>query len=108
MTEPDHYARWTTTTPEEREAFYAELRAFAAAVRERGEVVMGEGLDHPKNARTLGPGPLREVTEGPFAESIEQLGGIYVIDVADIETATELARLLPQHLTIEVRATVDG
>lgn len=108
LTEPDHYATWAATSPEQRQDFYAGLNRFAEAVRERGEVVAGEGLDHPKTARTLGPGAgaEREVTEGPYAEAVEQLGGFFVIDVPDLDTAVELARLLPGNLTVEVRATV--
>jgi len=107
MAEPDHYARWEATPPDEREAFYAQLRRFAAAVRERGEIVAGEGLAHPKTARTLGPGPDREVTEGPYAESVEQLGGFFLLDLPDLETTVELAATLPEHITIEVRQTVE-
>ena len=45
------------------------------------------------------------VTDGPFAESVEQLGGYYVIDVPEIDDAVALAKLLPKHFAVEVRPT---
>jgi hypothetical protein len=47
------------------------------------------------------------VTEGPFAETVEQVGGFYLIDVPDMDTAVELAALLPREYTVEVRTTVE-
>jgi len=46
------------------------------------------------------------VTEGPYAEVAEQLGGFYLIDVDSMETALDLARLLPDGYTIEVRPAI--
>jgi len=50
--------------------------------------------------------PHRMVTDRPFAEAKEQIGGFYLIDVPDLATAIELARLLPPEYTIEVRPTL--
>ncbi|MFC7404227.1 YciI family protein [Georgenia alba] len=108
LIEADHYAKWAAATPEQRDRLFASLEAFAAAVRERGEVVAGEGLADPSTARTLRPGPDRPVTDGPYAETVEQLGGFYVIDVPDMDTAVELAHLLADHITVEIRPTTDG
>ena len=105
MTETDHFERWSSASPEQREALMGRIEAFAAAVEERGSVVAGEGLDRPATARTLRPGhgPDRPVTEGPYAETAEQLGGFFVVDVEDLDAALDLARLLPEEWTIEVR-----
>jgi hypothetical protein len=46
------------------------------------------------------------VTEGPYAEVAEQLGGFYLIDVDSMETALDLVRVLPEAYTIEVRPAV--
>jgi hypothetical protein len=112
---PDHFEAWAGVSEQQREEFFDGLKAFSAAVSERGSVVGGEGLDHPKTARTVQPGPDRVVTDGPYAETAEQLGGFYVVDLADIETAIELARLLPDRVPgtgstigVEVRPAVDG
>ncbi|MFE5341070.1 YciI family protein [Isoptericola sp. NPDC056578] len=110
LTQPDHYEIWGAADDAHRERFYARLEAFDSAVAERGAVVAGEGLGHPAAARTLGPGAGgdRAVTDGPFAEAAEQLGGFYVVDVPDLDTAIELARLLPDELTVELRPALAG
>ena len=41
----------------------------------------------PESARTVRPGPERPVTEGPFAETVEQLGGFWLVDLPDLESA---------------------
>ena len=46
-------------------------------------------------------------TDGPYAETVEQVGGFYVIDVADLDTAVELAGLLPVDYDLEVRECLD-
>ena len=106
LTEEDHFDRWDSADESYRERCFGDYRAFARAVRERGTIITGDALVHPENARTLRPGEDRAVTEGPYAETVEQLGGFYLIDVADLATAVELAGLLPREYTIEVRATL--
>ena len=66
-------------------------------------------LDGPETARTVraGVGADRPVTEGPFAETVEQLGGFFLVDLPDLDTAVEVARLLPASYSVEVRPTVD-
>ncbi|MEL7975762.1 YciI family protein [Isoptericola sp. F-RaC21] len=110
LTQPNHYEIWGAADDAHRERFYARLEAFDAAVAARGSVVAGEGLADPGTARTLGPGTHgdRTVTDGPYAEAAEQLGGFYVIDVPDLDDAVELARLLPDELTVELRPAVAG
>jgi len=110
LTQPNHYEIWGAADDAHRERFYARLEAFGSAVAARGAVVAGEGLAHPGTARTLGPGTNgdRAVTDGPYAEAAEQLGGFYVVDVPDLDTAVELARLLPDELTVELRPAEAG
>ena len=110
MTETDHYERWGELSDAERAAAFTAFETYAAAVAERGEVLAGEGLAHPTEARTVGPGPARAraVTEGPFAETAEQLGGFFLVDLPDLDAAVETARLLPEAFTIEVRPVGEG
>ncbi|SKC51257.1 YciI family protein [Krasilnikoviella flava] len=105
LTEPDHYDVWEAADAQERGRFFDRLEAFGNAVAERGAIVAGEGLDHHGRARTLGPrtDDGRAVTDGPYAEAAEQLGGFYLVDLPDLDTAVELARLLPDNLTVELR-----
>ena len=47
------------------------------------------------------------MTDGPFAETVEQLGGFFLVDLPDLDTAVEIARLLPPAYSVEVRPVVD-
>jgi hypothetical protein len=107
LTEEEHFERWDSADDTYRERCFDDYRAFAEAVRQRGTIVTGDALVHPQHARTLRPGEGRPVIEGPYAETVEQLGGFYLIDVPDLDTAVELAKLLPREYTIEVRATLE-
>lgn len=100
---PDHHARWAALSEEQMQAAYADFKAFAKAVAERGELIDGDALQPHTTARTIHEDG--SVTDGPFAESVEQLGGYYVIDVPSIEDAVTLAKLLPRHFAVEVRPT---
>ncbi len=46
------------------------------------------------------------ITDGPFAESTEQIGGFYVVEAPDLDTMTDLCRILPGY-DIEIRPVVD-
>jgi hypothetical protein len=105
LTERDHFARWDALSEAERDDAMEAFRVFAKAVQERGEIIDGDALHAPATVRTVQPGPARTVTDGPFAETVEQLAGYYVIDVPDLDTAVELARLLPEVTAVEVRPT---
>ncbi|WP_028650383.1 YciI family protein [Nocardioides halotolerans] len=107
MAEEDHYDRWEAADDAQRERVYADFRAFSEAVAARGTIVAGEALDRPGTARSVRPGPDRPVTDGPFAETAEQVGGFYLIDVPDLDAAVEVAALLPREYTVEVRPTVE-
>jgi hypothetical protein len=107
MAEEDPEA-WDRATQEYRDEVFDRHRTFDKAVRDRGEMVAGEALALAKEAVTLRPGTGRDrlVTEGPYAETAEQLGGFYLIDVDSAETALDLVRLLPDGYTIEVRPAI--
>lgn len=80
-------------------------QAFSEALEKAGAIVGGEPLGPSKDAVTLFSDG--RVQDGPFADSKEQLGGFYIIDVASKEEALQWAKKLP-HATdaggaIEVR-----
>jgi hypothetical protein len=108
MAEEDPEA-WDRATQAYRDEVFERHRSFDRAVRERGEMLSGEALSLPKEAVTLRPasGGERLVTEGPYAEVAEQLGGFYLVDVDSQETALDLVRLLPEGYTVEVRPVVE-
>lgn len=82
---------------------------FAAAVESAGaRITGGEALLRTSTATTVrnreGADPL--VTDGPFIETKEALGGYYVIDCKDLDQALELAKICPS-ANIEVRPVMD-
>lgn len=81
-------------TEEQNKEMYAGHFAFMDAVRAAG-VTLGASaeLTPPKGARTLDADGV--VTDGPFAESKEQVGGFYTLDVPTIDEAVEWARKIP-------------
>ena len=84
-------------TAEQRRAMVDEHTAYAAMLRERGAYVYGDPLDAPEAARVIRfEGPEPTVTDGPFLESKESLGGFYVIECGSVDEATKLARRLPR------------
>ncbi len=100
---------WTEATAEQREAYHAAHRAFDEAARARAEVYGGEALTSMVNATTLRHDTEgnRLVTDGPFAETIEQLGGFYLVEAPDLDTLTDLCDLLPHAYAIEMRPVAD-
>jgi hypothetical protein len=107
MAEEDTWERWTGLSDAEQQEVFDRFTAFTEAVKERGTVLAGEALDRAELARTIRPGADRPVTEGPFAETVEQLGGFWLVDLPDLETALAAARLLPEAYSVEVRPVVD-
>ena len=90
------------------EEIVARHGAFAAELGER--LVGGEGLDGPCTATTVRTsGGRAAVHDGPFAEAQEQLGGFYIVDVADLDAAIEIARKVPLGAdgAIEIRPVLD-
>jgi hypothetical protein len=100
---------WTEATAEQREAYHAAHKAFDEAARARAEVYGGEALTSMVNATTLrhDTDGNRLVTDGPFAETIEQLGGFYLVEAPDLDTLTDLCDLLPHAYAIEMRPVAD-
>ena len=97
---------WGAMSPEQREAVYAEYKALAQELEAAGELRGGDELQPTSTAtsvRVRGGGPL--VTDGPFAETREQLGGYFLVEVPDLDRALAIAARIPSARwgTIEVR-----
>jgi hypothetical protein len=107
MAEEDTWNRWNALSDGEQQEVFDRFTAFTKAVDERGKVLAGEALDRPELARTIRPGPGRPVTDGPFAETVEQMGGFWLVDLPDLDSALECARLLPEAYSVEVRPVVE-
>jgi hypothetical protein len=86
--------------------YMAEWAAYSQALVEAGAMVSGEALHGTGTASTVQVRDgKRIVTDGPFIESKEVIGGFYVIDVADLDEALDWAARIPNaHFgTVEVR-----
>ena len=89
-----------------RRAIVDEHIAFASRLREAGAHVAGEALTDSAEAKVLrGEGESPIVTDGPFAETQEQLGGFYVLECEGIEDALKWAEQVPKGpgLVVELR-----
>jgi hypothetical protein len=82
-------------TPEERRAIVGQHMAYAEMLRKRGAYVLGEALEGSASAAVVRPGEKPFVTDGPFAETKEALGGFYVVECASREEALEIAGKVP-------------
>ncbi len=81
---------------EEGRALMGEYFAYTEALRSSGAFVAGEPLQPTTTARTVNVRDgERFVTDGPFAETKEQLGGFYLVDVESEDEALEWAAKIP-------------
>jgi hypothetical protein len=90
----------------DEQAIMKEYMEFTEAILASGEMVGGErlhGIDAATSVRVRNG--KTTATDGPFAETKEHLGGYYVVDVADLDRAIELAGRIPSARTgvVEVR-----
>ena len=93
-------------TPEESEQVMQAYMKFGEDVQGAGAFVAGEALERPDTATAVRVRDgERIVTDGPFPETKEQLGGFYVLECNDLDEAIEWAAKIPgaQNGTIEVR-----
>jgi hypothetical protein len=89
--------------------YWAGWMAYTQAVQQAGVMVGGAGLEPPDTATTLrSPNGKREVHDGPYADSKEQLGGFYLIEVPSLDEALDWAAKCPgaANGSIEVRAVL--
>ena len=97
-------------TPEQIAATFEAHGRFGQATREAGVFVGGEGLQPSATATTVRVrDDERMLTDGPYAETKEQLGGYYLLDCKDLDDALNWAAQIPEAKTgaIEVRPIMD-
>lgn len=100
---------WADQTPEEREATVGRFEAFDAACRDADgvQILAGEALAEGDAATTVRHrGGERTVTDGPFAEAVEGLGGFYLVEAPDLDVVLELIRSLPAY-DVQISPVVD-
>jgi hypothetical protein len=101
---------WETMSESERKTSMDEFFAYDAWLRENGHIVGGEGLQSARNAATLRfqHGKVA-VTDGPYAETKEQLAGFFILEARDLNHAIQLMSNHPavRGGPIEIRAVAD-
>jgi hypothetical protein len=101
---------WQDASPEDMKAEMDRWEAFGREAVDAGVMVAGDALQESDTATTLRIQQQAEpiVSDGPFAETKEQLGGYYVLDCKDLDEALEWARKIPLSSgAIEVRPVMD-
>ena len=96
-------AGYATATPEVMNEVMQAHNEFAASVeRHGGKLLGGEALQPTGTATSVRGGA--EVTDGPFAETKEALGGFYLVEAPDLDTALAIGKLCPARFGgVEVR-----
>jgi hypothetical protein len=83
--------KWETISESEQNAFMDECFAYDDVLRKDGHFVGGDALQSARNAATLRwKNGKVSVTDGPYAETKEQLGGILVLEARDLNHAIQL------------------
>jgi hypothetical protein len=106
----DDEKMYETMPKAESEAVFGEYFAFTEGIKQSGHYVAGEALQPTPTATTV---RIRNgkvsTTDGPFAETKEQLGGFYLVEAKDLNEAIQVAAKIPsaRYGSIEVRPVVD-
>ena len=83
--------KWVTMSESERNAILDECFAYDDILRKNGHFAGGEALQSARNATTLRwQNGKVSITDGPYAETKEQLGGILVLEAKDLNHAIQL------------------
>jgi len=97
---------WNAITEAERQQIYAEYRKLRGELEARGQFVTGSQLQPITTATSVRVRDGKElITDGPFAETHEALGGYFLVEAANLDEATSIAARIPSARTgtIEVR-----
>jgi hypothetical protein len=106
----DEEKKMATMSQSESDAFMGEYFAFTEGIRKSGQYVGGEALQPVQTATTI---RIRNgkvsTTDGPFAETKEQLGGFYLIQAKDLNEAIQVAAKIPSAKSgsVEVRPIME-
>ena len=101
---------WANQTEEQSQAVNQEYMAFTKDIIDRGLMKGGEALQPTATATTV---RVRDgetlTTDGPFAETKDQLGGFYLVDCKDLDEAIEVAARIPdvRRGSIEIRPVLE-
>jgi hypothetical protein len=109
---PGDESVWEGKSQADKEAMYAVHRRFAQALEERGhKVTGGSELAHSRDAKVLRTDAdgNHTVTDGPYAETVEQLTGFYIVQSDDLDDLVDVCKILGRgEGAIEIRAAAGG
>ena len=101
---------WESLPTAESEAVMNEYFTFTSDIQKNGKYVAGEALQPTQTATTVRVRNGKvSTTDGPFAETKEQLGGFYVIEAKDLNDAIQVASRIPsvRFGSVEIRPVMD-
>jgi hypothetical protein len=101
---------WTRTPKPELDAVMVDYRAFGTTYIQSGHVLGGNALQPTATATTIRVrNGKMSTTDGPFAETREQLGGYYLLEAKDLNEAIQIAAKIPGARTgsVEVRPIME-
>ncbi len=109
---PGDESQWAAASAADKEAMYAIHSKFAQALEERGhKVTGGNELADSREAKVLRTDAEgnHTVTDGPYAETVEQLTGFYIVQSEDLDDLIDVCKILGRgEGAIEIRAAAGG
>jgi hypothetical protein len=102
----DQESKWATMPKAEADAIQGEYFTFTKGIKASGQYINGNPLQPTHTASTVRVRNGKvSTTDGPFAETKEQLGGYYLIEAKDLNDAIQIASRIPAARTgsVEVR-----
>jgi hypothetical protein len=102
----DNEKVWADMSKDESAKMFDEYMKFTADIKQSGHFIAGDALQPIATATTVRVRSGKtQTTDGPFAETKEQLGGYYLINAKDLDEATQIAARIPSSRvgSIEVR-----
>ena len=100
---------WNSQTEDERQKIYTEYRQLIEELKADGKYLFGDQLEPAATAQSISVRNGEQlVTDGPFAETREQVGGFFMIEADSFDEAKSIAARIPSARTgtIEVRPVV--
>jgi hypothetical protein len=96
---------WSKASPEQQQRWMADHGRFHDTV---GSAILGgEALAGPDTATTMRHVAGKPVlTDGPFAETAERIGGFYLVEAPDLDTVTGWCEILPDGYSLEIRPCI--
>lgn len=95
-----------TASPEQMQEVYGKVGEWWHRHSESGAIKGGEQLQPSRTATTVRPAT-GSVTDGPFIEAKEDIGGFAIVDVPDLDAAIAMAKTWPASPSVEIRPVVE-